>query len=122
MATPAIDNLSIPIIDLEPVRTGTPEQTAQVAKEVYHAFKHAGFAYIQNHGVPQELIDEAFRWVRLGHLTIDHTLQTEHYPFPEPEILRAVAERQRESAPSTCRLVPPRIFGHRSREGGTNDL
>jgi isopenicillin N synthase-like dioxygenase len=63
MIAPATDTLSIPIIDLEPARTGTPEEAAQVAKDVYHAFKYVGFAYIKNHGVPQELIDEAFSWV-----------------------------------------------------------
>lgn len=63
MIAPAVDTLSIPMIDLEPARTGTPEEAAQVAKEVYEAFKHIGFAYIKSHGVPQELIDEAFSWV-----------------------------------------------------------
>lgn len=55
--------LAIPIIDLEPMRTGTPEEAARVAQEVYHAFKNVGFAYIKNHGVPQHLIDGAFEWV-----------------------------------------------------------
>ncbi|KAL3477641.1 hypothetical protein BJX99DRAFT_225861 [Aspergillus californicus] len=53
---------SIPIIDLEPARTGGPEEVAKVAHEVYQAFKYVGFAYIKNHGVPQELVDEAFGW------------------------------------------------------------
>ncbi|KAL2849706.1 hypothetical protein BJX68DRAFT_94847 [Aspergillus pseudodeflectus] len=53
---------SIPIIDLEPARNGGPEAIAKVAHEVYQAFKHVGFAYIKNHGVPQELVDEAFGW------------------------------------------------------------
>lgn len=55
--------LAIPIIDLEPMRTGTPEEVTRVAQEVYQAFKNVGFAYIKNHGVPQHLIDEAFEWV-----------------------------------------------------------
>ncbi|KAL2866140.1 isopenicillin N synthase family dioxygenase [Aspergillus lucknowensis] len=53
---------SIPIIDLEPARSGGPEELAKVAHEVYQAFKHVGFAYIKNHGVPQELVNEAFGW------------------------------------------------------------
>ncbi|KAL4758793.1 isopenicillin N synthase family dioxygenase [Aspergillus foveolatus] len=57
MATP-----SIPIIDLEPARSGGPEELANLAHEIYQAFQHIGFAYIKNHGVPQDLIDEAFRW------------------------------------------------------------
>ena len=63
MVALAMDAVSIPIIDLEPARTGTPEEAAQVAKDVYQAFKNVGFAYIKNHGVSQELIDEAFQWV-----------------------------------------------------------
>lgn len=63
----AVDqHLSIPVIDLEPTRTGTPEQAAQTAKKVYEAFKNIGFAYIKNHGVPQELVDEAFGWVSMA--------------------------------------------------------
>jgi isopenicillin N synthase-like dioxygenase len=54
----------IPIIDLEPARMGGPEEVAKVAHEVYQAFKHVGFAYIKNHGVPLEVIDKAFGWVR----------------------------------------------------------
>lgn len=65
MANSAMDNLSIPIIDLNPMRTGTPAGAAQVAAGVYRAFKDVGFVYIQNHGVPQNLIDEAFQWLSL---------------------------------------------------------
>jgi isopenicillin N synthase-like dioxygenase len=54
---------SIPIIDLERARSGAPEEVTRAAQEVYLAFKNVGFAYIKNHGVPQELIDEAFEWV-----------------------------------------------------------
>ncbi|KAL6237455.1 hypothetical protein BDW75DRAFT_228650 [Aspergillus navahoensis] len=53
---------SIPIIDLGPARAGGPQELDNVAHEVYQAFKHVGFAYIKNHGVPQDLVDEAFGW------------------------------------------------------------
>lgn len=61
---PTVSN--IPIIDLEPARTGGPEDVAIVAHEVYQAFKHVGFAYIKNHGVAQDLVDEAFTWVAIS--------------------------------------------------------
>lgn len=61
---PTVSN--IPIIDLEPARTGGPEDVAKVAHEVYEAFKHVGFAYIKNHGVAQDLVDEAFSWVSIS--------------------------------------------------------
>ncbi|KAH0841254.1 hypothetical protein AYO21_06867 [Fonsecaea monophora] len=54
--------LAIPIIDLEPVRSGTPEEARATGKLVYQAFRDVGFAYIKNHGVPQELVDQAFDW------------------------------------------------------------
>ncbi|KAL2808326.1 hypothetical protein BJX63DRAFT_409640 [Aspergillus granulosus] len=54
--------ISIPIIDLESARNGGPEEFAKVAHEVYQAFKYVGFAYIKNHGVPQDLVNEAFGW------------------------------------------------------------
>ncbi|KAL4794038.1 hypothetical protein BDV19DRAFT_204511 [Aspergillus venezuelensis] len=57
-----ITSPSIPIIDLEPARTGGQEELNKVAQEVYQAFKHVGFAYIKNHGIPQDLVDEAFNW------------------------------------------------------------
>ncbi|KIW90262.1 uncharacterized protein Z519_08906 [Cladophialophora bantiana CBS 173.52] len=56
------EELAIPIIDLEPVRSGTPEEARQTGKLVYEAFRDVGFAYIKNHGLPQELLDQAFEW------------------------------------------------------------
>jgi isopenicillin N synthase-like dioxygenase len=63
MTTSSPDTLSIPIIDLERARSADPDEVRRAAKEVYLAFKNVGFAYIENHGVPQDLIDEAFEWV-----------------------------------------------------------
>ena len=57
------DELAIPIIDLEPIRSGTPQEAQETGKKVYEAFKGVGFAYIKNHGLPQELLDQAFVWV-----------------------------------------------------------
>ncbi|CAI7643926.1 gibberellin 20-oxidase [Penicillium manginii] len=64
MTTSSPDTLSIPIIDLERARSADPDEVRRAAKEVYLAFKNVGFAYIENHGVPQDLIDEAFEWSR----------------------------------------------------------
>lgn len=75
----AIDQgLSIPVIDLTPTRTGTPEEAARTARDIYLAFKNVGFAYIKNHGVPQHLVDEAFAWVR--RCACLHLLMT-HFPY-----------------------------------------
>ncbi|KAJ5727381.1 gibberellin 20-oxidase [Penicillium malachiteum] len=77
-----MENLSIPIIDLEPARTGTPEQAAQVAQEVYLAFKNVGFAYIKNHGVPQSLVDGAFEWSqKFFALSQSDKMKSPHPPY-----------------------------------------
>lgn len=57
------EELAIPIIDLEPMRSGTPEEARETGKKVYEAFRLVGFAYIKNHGIPQEDVDQAFAWV-----------------------------------------------------------
>lgn len=58
------EEVAIPIIDLEPIRSGTHEEALKTGKLVYEAFRDVGFAYIKNHGLPQELVDQAFEWVR----------------------------------------------------------
>ncbi|KAK5987382.1 2-oxoglutarate-dependent dioxygenase buaE [Cladobotryum mycophilum] len=57
-------NMSIPIIDLAPSRIGSDEATAKTAKGLYEAFKNVGFAYVKNHGIPEDALNEAFRWSR----------------------------------------------------------
>ena len=51
---------NIPVIDLEPYWSGTPEGKASVAREVGWACENIGFLVIANHHVPQQLIDRAF--------------------------------------------------------------
>ncbi|KAL7922744.1 hypothetical protein ACQKWADRAFT_326664 [Trichoderma austrokoningii] len=53
---------SIPVVDFALARTGSEEDRQRVARELYDAFKNVGFAYVKNHGVPQEAVDEAFAW------------------------------------------------------------
>lgn len=61
------EDLAIPTIDLGPMRSGTPQEVYETGKKVYRAFRDVGFAYIKNHGLPQELLDQAFEWVRWSH-------------------------------------------------------
>jgi isopenicillin N synthase-like dioxygenase len=51
----------VPIIDFFPFRA---EKSLEKAKELFAAFQDSGFVYLQNHGIPQEIVDEAFAWVR----------------------------------------------------------
>jgi isopenicillin N synthase-like dioxygenase len=51
------------VVDFALARTGSEEDRRRVAKELHEAFKNVGFAYVKNHGVPQDVVDEAFAWV-----------------------------------------------------------
>jgi len=52
---------AVPVIDFSPFRE---EKSLEKAKELFAAFRDSGFVYLQNHGIPQEVVDEAFVWVR----------------------------------------------------------
>ncbi|KAL7932237.1 hypothetical protein V8C35DRAFT_307752 [Trichoderma chlorosporum] len=55
---------NIPVIDLAPARSGSDEDIQRVAEQLYEAFKNVGFAYVKNHGVPENIVNEAFNWSR----------------------------------------------------------
>ncbi|KAI9768194.1 MAG: hypothetical protein M1840_005024 [Geoglossum simile] len=54
------DSLFIPLIDFSPFLHGGSDDKLSVAKSMTDGFKDAGFVYIKNHGVPQEIIDRVF--------------------------------------------------------------
>jgi hypothetical protein len=64
----------VPIIDFSPFRK---EKSLEKVKELFAAFRDSGFVYLQNHGVPQEVVDEAFAWVRKAQIRM--SLQPGHY-------------------------------------------
>lgn len=51
----------LPVIDISPLRSGSDQDAARVAKEIGWACRNIGFFYIAGHGVPQALIDRAFK-------------------------------------------------------------
>lgn len=53
----------IPVVDFAAFRSGTPNETKEIANSLYEAFRDVGFVYLKNHGVPQDVVDEAFTWV-----------------------------------------------------------
>lgn len=56
-------SLSIPVVDFGPFSSGRREDAATVGKALYEAFRDYGFAYVSNHTVPHDIVDEAFAWV-----------------------------------------------------------
>lgn len=73
MADSVDQHSSIPVVDFASARTGSEDDRRRVARELYEAFKNVGFAYVKNHGVPQEAVDEAFVWVSRPPHRITHT-------------------------------------------------
>ncbi|EFY90703.1 flavonol synthase/flavanone 3-hydroxylase [Metarhizium acridum CQMa 102] len=60
----AIQQHAIPIIEFGPLlQDDCPsEKFAAIGKEIFEAFRDFDFAYIKNHSVPQNVVDEAFQW------------------------------------------------------------
>jgi hypothetical protein len=46
---------AIPVIDVAPLMTGSPEQAKAVAAALGQACREVGFFYITGHGIPPEL-------------------------------------------------------------------
>ena len=53
--------LPIPLIDFAPFIQGDRHEQEQVARQVYQACHDVGFMYLQNHGIPQRLLDNLLR-------------------------------------------------------------
>ncbi|TVY34735.1 putative 2-oxoglutarate-dependent dioxygenase [Lachnellula occidentalis] len=56
------DSNSIPVIDVSNIFSPDLEARKAVAAEIRQACINIGFFYVQNHGIPQELVDEVFEW------------------------------------------------------------
>lgn len=51
---------SIPTIDLAGLDSSSLEDRKRIAKEIYDACHRCGFFYVKNHGIPQQVADDAF--------------------------------------------------------------
>ncbi|PGH19411.1 hypothetical protein AJ80_03911 [Polytolypa hystricis UAMH7299] len=54
------DDLIIPVIDFAPFLTGTPSDRKAVGLTITNAFKHSGFIYLKNHGIPSSIVQTVF--------------------------------------------------------------
>ena len=57
----------IPTLDMGPYLRGEPGGREKVAAELRHISQTVGFFYVQNHGIPQELVDSVFAQSRRFH-------------------------------------------------------
>ncbi|EXJ84464.1 hypothetical protein A1O3_05132 [Capronia epimyces CBS 606.96] len=54
------DDLVMPLIDFGAFLHGDRPTKKATADQILHAFTTSGFLYLQNHGVPQEMVSQAF--------------------------------------------------------------
>jgi isopenicillin N synthase-like dioxygenase len=52
--------MTIPVLDLAPLRAGTPGALEALGRELRHAFTEVGFYFVRNHGIAQSLLDATF--------------------------------------------------------------
>ncbi|KAF6796955.1 flavonol synthase flavanone 3-hydroxylase [Colletotrichum sojae] len=57
---------SIPLVDLSGLEADADNEAAmQAGKTLVEAFRTAGFAYVKNHGIPDEVVVAAFAWSKM---------------------------------------------------------
>lgn len=79
----ATENTAIPIVDFGAWPKGTPGERQRIATELTDACRSVGFAYVVNHGVPEEELAECFAWSkRLFDLPQDQKMLAPHPPGP----------------------------------------
>jgi isopenicillin N synthase-like dioxygenase len=56
--------MSIPSVDLSKFVNGSNEERQQFVEELGKAYEEVGFVAVKNHGIPQDLIDELYQYVK----------------------------------------------------------
>lgn len=74
---------ALPIIDFSKWLKGSPEEKKKNAQELAQACREVGFVYVINHGVSQDLLEEAFGWSKkLFDLPEEQKMLAPHPPGP----------------------------------------
>lgn len=110
----------VPLIDFSKFRSENKTESHQAAGELFSAFKEAGFVYLQNHGLPQEIVDEAFEWVSF--YSHQRQVSTPLTRDTERQVLQSSPVHQRQSPTPPRRMVAPRLLGSRPRESLSDGL
>ncbi|KAH7304298.1 2og-Fe oxygenase family protein [Stachybotrys elegans] len=76
---------SIPTIDLANLKSGNPDDRKRIANEIYQACAECGFFYIQNHGIPDEVIKDTFALLR-RFFALDHETKMDAHVQKNPAI------------------------------------
>ncbi|KAI1274091.1 hypothetical protein F5Y07DRAFT_374543 [Xylaria sp. FL0933] len=83
-STPANSSTNaIPVVDLGPWYSGDSASVSErkriIAAELVEACRAVGFVYVVNHGMPEELVEEAFVWTRrLFSLSLEKKMLAPH--------------------------------------------
>jgi isopenicillin N synthase-like dioxygenase len=56
--------MNIPVVDLAEFLSGDPDRKQKFAKELGKAYEEVGFVAVKNHGVPDELIADLYKYVQ----------------------------------------------------------
>ena len=82
-----VDTSGIPIIDFANFGSLSFEQRRETARQVVDGFKNMGFVYLENHGISNKVVEEAFKRVRclvsrrISYST-DHVQSDEFFQLP----------------------------------------
>lgn len=72
---------TIPAVDMGSWTVGSTTDRKRIASELAEACRRVGFVYVVNHGVPADLLDEAFAWSRrLFDLPLEKKMLAPHPP------------------------------------------
>src|SRR5438270_7690966 len=56
--------MNIPVVDLSDFRSGDPERKEFFVQELGKAYEDVGFVAVKNHGIPDELIGDLYKYVQ----------------------------------------------------------
>ncbi|KAI2470934.1 thymine dioxygenase [Annulohypoxylon bovei var. microspora] len=74
---------AIPVVDFVVWSEGSVDDKKRIAQELTDACRRVGFVYIVNHGVPNDLLEEAFSWSKkLFDLSQEKKMLAPHPPGP----------------------------------------
>ncbi|KAI0521894.1 hypothetical protein F5B22DRAFT_508917 [Xylaria bambusicola] len=72
---------TIPVVDLSSWSDGEPANRKRIASELTEACRRVGFVYVRNHGVPDDILREAFTWAgKLFDLPLEKKMLAPHPP------------------------------------------